>query len=524
MKMKVLAVLLAGVLTLSISACGASGLAEDSSSKTETSSESTSVETGLFSCVGGWKDEEDIIILLEADGSGAMLTEINYEGDASNSNLPYIFKIDITWKEDDETVSITAGDTNYSFQKKKEGEAELLELSDKKYARLADNELKEYRDKVASVSNMDSNSTESNNANGTSDEGGIIEFTDTILLDNDLVTVELMQFFEKEVNWLGASEPQMEKYVTIKVHNNSDKEILFNLNDAYINDESVTVLLQDGNKGPAPGKSKTYSYDFQYNIGPNPKALDSMEDLYTLDANIQIYVYDGKDRTDEINSRFCINDVINGTIESAVDGENREKYSDVFAVISANTWFFNGGGDAILNYMDFKEDKVSIGQVYFDGNGLQDNGINDFSYTISDSEIVISTDGDNLSIPYNIADNEIVLGTGEYFSSEQIEEGLQGYWKYSYDSFGKKEGYLLVDQGTLKSESASAASGGAPGDYYYYGPYDGSYTLGIGCFETDLFQGSYWHYNIIDGVPTVLYFDHVCVPADSFAGENGYSF
>lgn len=369
-----------------------------------------------------------------------------------------------------------------------------------------------------------SSKTESNNTSSLSDEGGIIEFTDTILLDNDLVTVELTQFFEKEVNWFGASEPQMEKYVTLKVHNNSDKEIMFNLEDGYINDESVIVILQDGNSGPAPGKTKTYTYDIQYNTSPNPKALDSLEDLYTLDANIQTYVYDGTSLTDESNTRFCINDVINGASEAAAAGENREAYADVFAAISESTWLFNGGGDTILNYIDFKKEKASIGQVYFDGNGIHDNGVNEYGYTITNNNIVVTTDDGELDIPYNIAEGETTLGSGEYFSLAQIEESLQGYWKYSYDSFGKQEGYLLVDHGTLKSESASKALGGAPGDYYYYGPYEGSYTLGIGCFETDLFKGNNWYYNIIDGVPTVLNYEHVCTPADGFAGENGYSF
>ena len=204
--------------------------------------------------------------------------------------------------------------------------------------------------------------------------------------------------------------------------------------------------------------------------------------------------------------------------------EDTADYADVYAAISSDTWLFNGGGDTILNYIDFKEDKASVGQVYFDGNGLQDNGVNEYDYTITDSEIIVTTDGGELAIPYTIADDETILGTGEYFTLAQIDESLQGYWKYSYNSYGKKEGYLFVNDGKLKSESASAASGGAPGDYYYNGPYEGSYTLGIGCFETDLFKGRNWFYNIIDGVPTVLYFENVCVPADGFAGENGYSF
>ena len=524
MKKKALVVLLIGILTISISACGASGSTADSSSKSESSAESVAEETGLFSGVGGWKAEEGIIMLLETDGSGAMLSEVSYEGDTSNLNFPSVFKTDITWEEDDETVSISAGDTKYSLQKKKDGEKESLELSGVSYARLSEEELKEYKEKADSVASIDPNAIGAEDSNDASSDNSIIEFSDTILLDNDLVTVELTQFFEKEVNWAGASEPQMEKYITLKVHNNSDKEILFNLEDAYINDESVTVIMQDGNSGPAPGKTKTYSYDIQYNTSPNPKALDAIEDLYTLDANIQTYVYDGGYLTDENNTRFCINDVINGASEAAAAGENSEAYADVYAAISANTWLFNGGGDAILNYIDFKEDKASIGQVYFDGNGLHDNGVNEYGYTITDSEIIVTTDGGELDIPYTITESETTLGTGEYFSLAQIEEGLQGYWKYSYDSFGKKEGYLLVDHGTLKSESASTASGGASGDYYYYGPYEGSYTLGIGCFETDLFKGSNWYYNIINGVPTVLYYEHICVPADGFAGENGYSF
>ena len=106
MKKKALAVLLVGALTLSISACSASGSTEDSSSKTDASSESISTETKMFSRVGGRKAKEGIIMLLESDGSGAMLSEVTYEGDASNFNLPSVFKPDITWEEDESDVVI----------------------------------------------------------------------------------------------------------------------------------------------------------------------------------------------------------------------------------------------------------------------------------------------------------------------------------------------------------------------------------------------------------------------------------
>ncbi len=204
--------------------------------------------------------------------------------------------------------------------------------------------------------------------------------------------------------------------------------------------------------------------------------------------------------------------------------ENREAYSDVYAAISKNTWLFNGGGDTLLNYIDFKEDKASVGQISIDGNGAHDNGSNEYAYTISDTDITVTTDGGELVIPYSLSGQEISLGKGEYLSMSQVEEGLQGYWKYSYNSFGKQEGYLLVDHGKLKSESATEAAGGSSGEYYYYGPYEGSYTIGLGCFETDMFKGSSWFYNIIDGTPTILKYDHVCKPAEGFPGEDGYSF
>ena len=67
--------------------------------------------TGLFSGVGGWKTEEGIIILLDDGGTGSMLSEVKIEGDASNLNIPSVYKTEITWSEDDETVTIKAAET-----------------------------------------------------------------------------------------------------------------------------------------------------------------------------------------------------------------------------------------------------------------------------------------------------------------------------------------------------------------------------------------------------------------------------
>ena len=278
--------------------------------------------SGPFSGAGGWKAEEGSVLLLDDGGTGIMLSELKYEGENIPDYLPTIYKSECKWKEDAETVTITAAEVDYPFTKKKEGDKETLEVNNVVYVRLGEEEITEYRKKAETAADFPTSNTEAA-ASGSSGENRIIEFTDKVLLDNEYVTVELTQFFEKQVNWAGR-EPQVEKYITLKVHNNSDKEYTFSLQDAYIKDESVTAVMLDGNEGPAPGKTKTFSYNIYYNTNPNPTALDSLEDLYTLEAEIQIFVKDGDSYAGSNEYRININDAVNGTAESAAN-ENKEE-------------------------------------------------------------------------------------------------------------------------------------------------------------------------------------------------------
>lgn len=275
---------------------------------------------GLFSGAGGWKAEEGAVLLLDEGGTGITLSELKYEGTNIPDYLPQVYKSDVKWEEDAETVTLKVAGAEYPYAKKKEGDNEILEVNGISFARLNEDELKEYREKAETAAPLPTSQTDTV-AEGTTEENQKIEFTDIILLDNEYMTVELTQFFEKKVNWAGR-EPQIEKYITLKVHNNSDKEYLFNLQDAYIKDESVTAVMQDGNSGPAPGKTKTYSYDIYYNTSPDPTTLDSLEDLYTLDAKIQISISDGDKYIGREEYRININDTVNGTVETA-SGDNK---------------------------------------------------------------------------------------------------------------------------------------------------------------------------------------------------------
>jgi len=303
--------LLAGLL----SCCGSgSGGAGSSGSGTGTE------DIGLFSGIGGWKAEEGAVLLLDDGGTGIVLSELKYEGETKPDYLPWAYKTDIEWEENAETVTVKAAEKEYPYTKKKEGDKESLEVSGIAFARLSEDEVKEYKEKAETATPLPASQTDTAAA-GSSAEYKKIDFTDTILLDNEYLTVELTQFFEKEVKWAGRS-PQIEKYITLKVHNNSEKEYLFNLQDAYVKDESVTASMLDGNSGPAPGKTKTYSYNIYYNTNPDPTALDSLEDLYTLEAEIRISIKDGDSYVGENEYRISVNDAVNGTAENSV-GEDK---------------------------------------------------------------------------------------------------------------------------------------------------------------------------------------------------------
>lgn len=208
-----------------------------------------------------------------------------------------------------------------------------------------------------------------------------------------------------------------------------------------------------------------------------------------------------------------------------------QKYGPVLEALEGKTWVFNGGSDTILNRISFTGEEAQISQVYYDGNGKHDNGTNACSFTVDDKNIVLAmADGSEMEIPYTMDGKEISLEKDKYFTMDQIEEGIQGYWKNRSsfkDIFGKNsssEQNIYFNDGKVSSENATQATGGAPGEYYYYGPYTGSYTLNFGGIDTEMSHGSNWFYNIIDGKVTVLYYDKVCKPSDHFPGENGYNF
>ena len=199
-----------------------------------------------------------------------------------------------------------------------------------------------------------------------------------------------------------------------------------------------------------------------------------------------------------------------------------QQYPELFSALEGNTWYFNGGADTILNGITFNGATATIAQVSFDGNGKQDGGSNDYAITVNDTSIALTmADGSQMEIPYTLNGDSVTLGNGEYFSVQDIEAGIQGYWEVRYSSFGTQEKHIYFNNGEVKSESASGNNYG----YYYYGPYSGKYTINFGGFDTEMRHGGEYFFNIIDGKVAVLNFDHVLSPSSNgFPGEDGYSF
>ena len=208
-----------------------------------------------------------------------------------------------------------------------------------------------------------------------------------------------------------------------------------------------------------------------------------------------------------------------------------QKYGPVLQALNGKTWLFNGGSNTILNKISFTDEEAEIAQVSYDGNGKHDNGSNTFAFTVDDKKILITmADGSEMEIPYTLEGDSIKLEKDKYFTIEEIDEGIQGYWNVRStfrNLLGKNstsEDNIYFNDGKVISESATGATGGAPGEYNYFGPETGSYTLNFGGINTEMRHGNNWFFNIIDGKVAILHYDKVCSPYDHLPGENGYNF
>ena len=168
--------------------------------------------------------------------------------------------------------------------------------------------------------------TNDNNSVAKKDENGneIIEFTDIILVDDDTVTIELVNFFSKDVNW--SEGKQNEKCVTFRTTNKTNHEITINPGNFYLNDEEAYVCMIDGSMCPAPGKSGKYSFYVGYEDTPEHRALESLDVLYNLEGSFDILnVYEDSNKNNSYEPEFSIKSALN-----AEDTKSKQEEIEIY--------------------------------------------------------------------------------------------------------------------------------------------------------------------------------------------------
>lgn len=192
-------------------------------------------------------------------------------------------------------------------------------------------------------------------------------------------------------------------------------------------------------------------------------------------------------------------------------------------------WFSAKDTSNSIVVWNFNEDSVEKASYYIDDNGIHNSGKEAAEYKIQKDAIEVDLDTEKVLIPYSFENGKIMLKKGEYFSPDDIKAELQGFWHLRKSSvlFGEvstHEYNVQFENDTMRIENAADARGGAPGEYYYYGPYESTYTIGDGIFETEIDEAAQYFFNVYEGKVNLFHYGSQMSEGTGFPGENGYIF
>lgn len=204
---------------------------------------------------------------------------------------------------------------------------------------------------------------------------------------------------------------------------------------------------------------------------------------------------------------------------------------EIVNLMNNKVLYYNGGNNTTLCQISFTEQDATIQRVAFNGNGQQKISTDVYNWDLDTEKIIVNED---LSISYKAENGNITFEDGKYFTTEQVIEGIQGYWKlktttYVLGRFAKNEYNIYINGDKITSQSAAEARYGN-GDYYFYEPEEKSYTLDIGNIKAPNGNGTIsgrfmgFNFNIIDNQIKVLHYDKVMEKTDKLPNENDYSF
>lgn len=360
--------------------------------------------------------------------------------------------------------------------------------------------------------------------------GEKIDMGDLLLAEDENVKITLVDFYVENRNLM--SGPSEEKCATLKIENKTQQELVFNAR-AYLDNEELTVIGMSSNSVEA-GRVARYAATYDYGVYPNSTPVESLDKLYGLEWSIELMFGAGTNDRNQYDVQCSIAEAMNGGPAApeteAPQASPNQAYAAVIPMMTGNVWFFNGGSDAALNKLEFTEDAAVITQIVYDGNGAHNNGSSSLPYLMSGTDVTLTlADGTALPIPYSIDSGSFTLEDSSYRTPAEVDADLQGYWglRESDNSMGlnmENEYIYFYNNGKVTYEKASKALDGADGDYYYYGPYDGTYTIDSNGLTSTAKNSWQFGFNIIDGKAVMVRCGSVCSPVSGFKGQNGYSF
>lgn len=192
-------------------------------------------------------------------------------------------------------------------------------------------------------------------------------------------------------------------------------------------------------------------------------------------------------------------------------------------------WFSGKDTSNSIVVWNFYDESVERAEYFFDGNGMHDSTKSVGEYKVQKDAIKVSFDSEDVMIPYVFENGKITLEAGKFFSPEDVEKELQGFWTLRVTDFilgsvTSNEYNVQIDNGTIRIEEAADALYGAPGEYYYYGPYEGTYTIGDGKFESDADHTDRYFFNVYKGQVRLFHYGKEMKRGDGFPGPDGYVF
>ena len=203
----------------------------------------------------------------------------------------------------------------------------------------------------------------------------VIEFeTPIVVAEDENLRVEVVKFYQDYVSWNDHGQPSskkadsttegatLEKFVVFKLCNTTDHALTTYLNDTYLGSDGADSFDIDGASRIDTAAGKNVLRTFLIQTGANT-ALESMEDLYSLDGDFSIF-HKGEDGVMRNNYRLKF------SIPNGMSGDSTNSSTDTASLESScylGKWQVAEITFADENVSSRMEEDAALWENYFKG-------------------------------------------------------------------------------------------------------------------------------------------------------------